>query len=126
MAKAYAGLVCYRLQRYDEAIDYLKSVSVKDEALRYTCPGTIGDCYVQLEQPEEAIAYFKKAAGADNALVSAVYKFKLARVYEDLQRDDEALEVYQDLKKNYVGKARLTDLDEIDKYIERLTLKNGN
>lgn len=125
LAKAYAGLVCYRLQRYDEAVEYLKSISLDDDALKYTCPGTVGDCYVQLGQAEESIRYFKKAAEADNDLVAAVYKFKLARVYEDLERNDEALAVYQDLKDHYVGKARMTDLDEIDKYIERLSIKHG-
>ena len=116
LAKAYAGLVCYRLQRYDEAIDYLKDCSLKDDVLRYTCLGTIGDCYVQKGLTAESVAWLENASEADNDFVAAVYKMKLARVYEDLGRESDALALYQVIKDEYVGKVSgVTDVDDVDK-----------
>ena len=83
--------------------------------------GAIGDCYATLGQKDEAVNNFKKAAAkADNNSLSPIYLVKAGEVLESDNKYDEALKLYQEVKDKYVQSAMQHD---IDKYIERATVK---
>lgn len=62
LANYYAGISHLNLGNYQEAIDYLDKFNVDDEILTPLAKGSIGDAFVQLDQPEEALDYFEQAA----------------------------------------------------------------
>lgn len=126
LANAYAGLSYYKLGDYDNAIKYLDNYSGKDEVLKYTVKGTIGDCYVQKGDTEKAIKYFLEAAESDNILVKPVYMVKAGVAYESLGKYDKALKLYEEVKANATSAQRgIPEVDDIDKYITSATINNG-
>lgn len=127
LAKAYAGLAYFKLADYDNAISFLKDFSASDNILQYTVKATLGDCYAMKGDTEEAIACYKKAAKSENILVVSSSLMKLGRAYESLGDYAKALDAYKELKSRCEGKITgITDIDEIDKFIENAALKNGN
>ena len=86
----------------------------------------LGDAYAHLNQLDKAVDAFKKAADmadskaeddANNSL-SPIFLIKAGEVLESQGKKDEALKIYQDIKKKYVN-SMLVQSAEIDKYIER-------
>lgn len=122
LANAYAGLSYYKLGEYDNAIAYLSKYGGSDEIVGYSVVGTIGDCYVQKGEVETALSYFKKAAKSENVMVATTYLLKLARAYEALNQNDQALATYQVIKSDYKGVLPgIADVDDVDKFIEALS-----
>ena len=126
LAKAYAGLAYFKLEDYDNAISYLEGFSASDNILQYTVKSTLGDSYAMKGETEKAISCYKKAAKADNILVASAALMKAARAYESLGDFASAEAAYKEIKTRFEGKMTgITDIDEIDKYIESASLKNG-
>ena len=122
LANFYAGISCYNSGNVKDALKYLKEYSTAGDAMiEAEAIGAIGDCYATLGQKDEAVNQFKKAAEkADNNSLSPVYLVKAGEVLESQNKFDEAVELYQQVKDKYVQSAMQ---QEIDKYIERATVK---
>lgn len=116
LANAYAGICCFKLKDYNNAITYLKKFSGKDENIAPTITGLIGDAYVELGQTEEGIEYFLKAAKADNDMVSPIYLKKAGIAYESKGDYKKAVEVYTKIKDDYFKSQEAAD---IERYIAR-------
>jgi len=117
LAKAYAGICFFHLGQYEEALDHLKSFSANDKIVDPVITGLIGDCYVNLQKPEEGIKYFKEAASkAGSQFISPIYLKKAGLAYENLSDFKNAVEVYNTLKRKYPNSQEAVD---IDKYIYR-------
>ena len=124
MAYYYAGLSLMYLNSYDSAIIYLKKFDTDDPILNTEKYGTIADAYVQMQDYENAIKYYKKATDKDysNDLTTPVYLKKLGLVYEELGKDKEALEVYNKIYKDY---PLSQEARQIQKYISRVKFRLG-
>jgi tetratricopeptide (TPR) repeat protein len=117
LAKAYAGICCYHLGKYDEALDYLKAYRANDKVLDPVIIGLIGDCYVNTKNVEEGVKYFRKAAlKAESEYISPIYLKKAGLAYESLADFKHAIEVYNTIKTQYANSLEAAD---IDKYIDR-------
>jgi tetratricopeptide (TPR) repeat protein len=117
LAKVYAGICYYHLGQYDEALSYLKSGSANDKIVGTVVTGLIGDCYVNLQNTEEGIKYFRKAASkAKSEYISPIYLKKAGLAYESLSDFRNAVKVYSLIKDKYAGS---TEASDIDKYIDR-------
>ncbi len=126
LAAAYAGLAYYKMGNYDMALEYLNKFNGKDDVMKYTILGTIGDCYAQKGDAKKAVEYFLKAAKSDNILVAPVYKVKAGVAYESLGEYGKALDLYNEVKKDATPAQRgIPEVDDIDKYITSATIKNG-
>ena len=126
LAKAYAGLAYFKLADYDNAISYLEGFSASDNILQYTVKSTLGDCYAMKGETEKAISLYKKAAKSDNVLVASSALMKAGNAYESLGDFASAVATYKEIKSRLEGKITgVADIDEIDKYIESASLKNG-
>jgi tetratricopeptide (TPR) repeat protein len=120
IANFYAGVSHLRLGNYDEAIDYLKSFDAKDEIISTMAIGAIGDAYVEKNDVEEAVSYFKKASERHpNEFVTPVYLFKLGLAYEKLGKKEDAKAAYTKIKEDY---SKSNEARNIDKYITRVAL----
>ncbi|MDR1631383.1 MAG: tetratricopeptide repeat protein [Dysgonamonadaceae bacterium] len=117
LAKAYAGICYYHLGQYDEALEYLESYSVDDKIISPVVTGLIGDCYVNTNNVEKGVKYFREAASkAESQYLSPVYLKKAGLAYESLSDFKKAVEVYNTIKDKYANSLEAAD---IDKYINR-------
>jgi len=117
LAKAYAGICFYHLGQYQEALDHLKAFSADEKIVDPIFTGLIGDCYVNLNNVEEGIKYFKEAASkAENQYISPTYLKKAGLAYESLSDFKNAVDVYNTLKSKYPNSQEAAD---IDKFIYR-------
>lgn len=113
----YAGVSALQLGDYEEAIDFLNKYRGKDEIIQARAYCCIGDAYVGLNRLEEALSYFLKAASYKDNLYAAAYYKKAGILYEELDNNDKAIEMYQKIKDDYPASIEAYD---IDKYISRL------
>lgn len=126
LAKLYAGICYAKQEKWQEAVNYISDYSDKGDALISPAAlGALGDAYANLGDLDKAIASFKEAAekadkkaeGGINISVSPVMLMKAGRLLEEQKKNDEALEIYQQVKTKYVNSPLSM---EVDKYIERL------
>lgn len=127
LANLYAGLCYANLGKWAEAQKSLDAFSTEgDQMISPASQAALGDAYAHLNQLDKAVGAFKKAADmadskaeddANNSL-SPIFLIKAGEVLESQGKKDEALKIYQDIKKKYVN-SMLVQSAEIDKYIER-------
>ncbi len=127
LANLYAGLCYANLGKWAEAEKSLNAYSTKgDQMISPASQAALGDVYAQLNQLDNAVNAFKKAASladdksaddANNSL-SPTFLLKAGEILESQGKKEEALKLYQDVKKKYVN-SMLVQSSEIDKYIER-------
>lgn len=128
LAKLYAGLSFYNLGKYTEAVTYLEKFSTKGDAMvSPTATAALANAYAQTGNVDKAINTLKKAADmADskaedvNNSISPTFLLQAGKLLESQKKNDEALKIYQDIKKKYVNSS-LVQSSEIDKYIERVS-----
>lgn len=123
LANYYAGICLLRTGKFEEAIEMLEKFSGNDEALAPIATGAIGDAYMELNNVDEAIKFYLKAADkSTNGFSTPLYLKKAAFAYEQKANYTEALATYERLKNEY---SKSSDAREIDKYIARVkTLGN--
>lgn len=123
LANYYAGICLLRTGKFEEAIEMLGKFSSNDEIVAPVATGAIGDAYMELNNIDEAIKFYLKAADkANNGFSTPIYLKKAAFAYEQKANYTEALATYERLK-NEFGKS--SDAREVDKYIARVkTLGN--
>lgn len=123
LAQAYAGISYARMGKFEEAIKYLKGFSGGDKMITPSVHGAIGDCLVNMDKQAEAVSYFEKAAkSADDILLSPIYYKKAAIVYRELKNYDKVIELFTNIKNNYMTSP---EASEADKYIMEATLLQG-
>lgn len=102
LANYYAGICYLDLGQPQEAIEYMESFSSSDGLLEANKWGSIADAFIELKQPKEALGYYLKAADiADNDLQSPFFLKKAALTAEMLEDFDQALELFEQIKKDY-------------------------
>jgi len=117
LANYYAGLCYLNTGDYESAIEYLEKFSCDDIILTSLAKGCTGDAYMELGDRDEAMdAYEDAIDNSDNAFTAPRYMMKLAMIHELNEDFDDALELYQDIKKNYKKSREASD---IEKYISR-------
>lgn len=125
LAAFYAGVCYLHLGKYEEAINYLKKYDLNDEIYQPLAYGNIGDAYMELNNPEEGIKYYLKAANDKiNNFTTPLFLKKAALALESQKRYKEALELYERIKKEFLTSNEARD---IEKYIARVSsyLENG-
>lgn len=127
LANLYAGLCYANLNKWQEAVKYLDEYSPSDDAMVSPAAiGALGNAYAHVNELDKAVDNLKKAANmADseskdgaNLSLSPTFLLQAAEILESQGKTEDALEIYQNIKKKYVN-ASLVQSQEIDKYIER-------
>ena len=124
LAEFYAGVSYLHKGEFANAVKYLKDFSTDAKQIQLLAFGNLGDALSELNQKDEAIASYKKAASIfeiDEAN-SAEYLFRAGLLSETSGKTKEALEIYKDLK----AKFPKTDKGfQADKYIYRLSIEKS-
>ena len=120
LAALSAGEALYNEGKYEEAAEYLKRFSSKDEVLEANVLVLIGDCYVNLKKYDEALDYYHKSVRKANSNPQIVPRvlLKEANIYDEQKKYDMALGCYEQIKSGY-PEFRLGNGLDIDAYIER-------
>lgn len=129
LANLYAGLCYANLDKWNDAVKYLDQYSPSsDQMVSPAAIAALGNAYAHLKQYDKAVSNLKKAADmADskaeqsvNNSLSPVFLIQAGEILESQGKKDEALQIYQDIKKKYLNSPVS---QEIDKYIERASTK---
>ena len=121
LANAYAGICYAQLGQYENAVKFLDKFSANDQLVTPALMATMGNCYAQLGQLDKAAATLVKAADKANShALSPIYLIQAGQIYEKLGKNSEAIGAYKTVKEKYFNSYQAM---EIDKYIERASIK---
>ena len=116
LANLYAGLCYANLDQWENAEKYLEDYSPSNDAMiSPTAVAALGNAYAHLNQLDMAD---KQGLDGVNNSLSPTFLLQAGEILESQNKNEEALKVYQDIKKKYVN-APIVQSQEIDKYIER-------
>ncbi len=102
LANYYAGISYLKMKKYPEAIDFLEEFSSDDLALGPVAKGAIGDAFADLNQLEDALEYYEKAANLkDNSFTTPLFLFKAGNTALEIGKSDKALQFFEKIKKDY-------------------------
>jgi tetratricopeptide (TPR) repeat protein len=118
LSNYYAGICLLRTGKFQDAIDYLEKFDGNDEMLAPVAIGATGDAYMELNNVDEAIKFYLKAAEkSTNAFTTPIYLKKAGFAYEQKANYTEALATYERLKNEY---SKSSEARDIEKYIARV------
>ncbi|MEO8583991.1 MAG: tetratricopeptide repeat protein, partial [Flavitalea sp.] len=119
LAKFYAASCYMKLNDYNNAIKYLKDFTASDKLISVRATGLLGDAYAEAGKKAEAAEEYHKAGTLypDDNFNSPEYLFRAGLLYQELNKNKEAIESFQIIKDKYSSSERGV---EIDKYLARL------
>lgn len=121
LANYYAGISYLRTGDNESAIEYLSDFSSDDEIISTVCYGSIGDAYMNIDEVDDAINYWTKAAfNSENEFTAPIYLKRAAMALEQEEKFSKAVEYYTLIKTNYSTSDEARD---IEKYINRAELR---
>ena len=113
LAKAYAG-VCYKmLGNNDDAIKYLDKFDADDNMIQPAIKGAMGDCYWDNGEVEKAISFYKKAASANNDVITPFYNKRAALACMSIGKNDEAVKLLESIVKDYPMAPEMNDAKKL-------------
>jgi tetratricopeptide (TPR) repeat protein len=117
----YAGICLKNMGKYEEAIEHLKKFDSDDQIISNIALGSIGDCYAELKNNDQAIKYYKKAANnVENEFTTPLYLMRAALLLEEKGEFSDAIKLFEQIEKEY---NRTSEGQQAEKYIARLKVK---
>ncbi|WP_392347216.1 tol-pal system YbgF family protein [uncultured Polaribacter sp.] len=102
LANYYAGVSYLEMKQYDKAIEYLEKFNSDDEMLGPISLGAVGDAFADVNQPEEALEYYVKAANRkNNGFTTPLFLYKAGLTAMELKQFDKAESLFTKIKENY-------------------------
>ena len=115
LANYSAGMAYLNMQQYELAIDHLEEFNSDDAMLGALAKGGIGDAFMQLGQPAEALTYYDKAiAHSTNEFTTPKYLYKAGIAALEIGRNEKALEYFEEIKSDY---STSTEANSINAFI---------
>lgn len=115
----YAGVAKLQTGEWEDAINLLKKYKGEDPILLARAQACIGDAYVELENYNEAIVWYKKAVNTTDNAYAASYLLKAGIAAEAAGQPELALSFYKTVKDQWQN---APEAMEIDKYISRIEI----
>lgn len=120
LSRYYAGAIYLKQGNFAEAIKLLKKFKSKDPMVYPNALRMIGDANLELNNMEEAIEYYLKAAEeANNDMLTPEFLMRAGNTYELMKDYQKALDLYNRIKKEYPTSYRSSN---IEKYIARVEM----
>lgn len=102
LANYYAGVAYLNAGEFENAILLLDEFESDDPVLKVIATGAIGDAFMELDQPEEALGYYRKAVNSSKTDFITPFYLKKAGIAAELNNEyDDALQYYQRLKDEF-------------------------
>tara|TARA_R110002126_G_scaffold112105_1_gene250158 strand:- start:18673 stop:19440 length:768 start_codon:yes stop_codon:yes gene_type:complete len=102
LANYYAGVSYLQMKQYDKAIEYLSKFDSDDEMLGPVALGAIGDAFADINQQEDALEYYEKAANKKaNAFTTPLFLYKAGQTAMLLKNYSKAEQLFTKVKESY-------------------------
>jgi len=102
LANYYAGVSYLQMKEYEKAITYLEKFNSDDTLLGPVSLGAIGDAFADIDQPEQALEYYEKAANKqNNEFTTPLYLYKAGQTSMQLKKYDKAVSLFTKIKENH-------------------------
>ncbi len=112
LAQLAAGEAYFNIGDYKNAIAYLDKFSSDDMILSAQAKGLIGDCFVEFEKYDDALAYYAKAIQASkNNFTTPKYLLKAGILALENGKKSVAKKYFTELKNNYTSSKEAKDID---------------
>ena len=112
LSNFYIGMIYYKKGDFKNAVSFLSKFDGDDEILQPMAYGTIGDAFMELNQPKDALEYYEKAAKAsDNEFTAPMYYFKAGRLALDQGDKAKAKKYFELIKEKYPDSKEAKDID---------------
>jgi len=113
LANYYAGVSYLQLKKYDKAIEYLSKFNSDDEMLGPVALGAIGDAFSDIDQQEDALDYYEKAANKkDNKFTTPLFLYKAGQTAMLLKDYSKAETLFTRIKDNYPNSDQGNNIDK--------------
>ncbi|WP_439131237.1 tetratricopeptide repeat protein [Polaribacter sp.] len=113
LANYYAGVSYLQMKQYDKAIEYLSKFDSDDEMLGPVSLGAIGDAFADIDQQEDALDYYEKAANKkDNEFTTPLFLYKAGQTAMLLENYSKAEELFTRIKDNYSKSEQGRDVEK--------------
>ncbi len=117
LANYYAGISYLKMKDYKNAIAYLDEFSSDDELVAPVAVGAIGDAFADINQFDDALSYYEKAASMrSNDITSPLFLFKAGVIALELKKNSKAEKLFKQIKEEYPTSK---EAQNIDAYISR-------
>lgn len=120
LAQYYAGACYLHIGQFDKAISFLKAFNADGATqIKSRTLGMLGDASAELAKNDDALSYYKKAAGVNekDEFTSSEFLFKAALFAEASGKTKDAVDLFKKLKTDYP----LSDkADDADRYLAKL------
>ncbi len=112
LANYSAGMAYLNMNKYEEAITYLENFSSEEAILGALAKGGLGDAFMQLGQPEDALGYYEKAVAHNaNDYTTPKYLYKAGVAALELGDKDKALKYFERIKEEFVSSNEARSID---------------
>ncbi len=112
LANYSAGMAYLNMNKYEEAITYLENFSSEEAILGALAKGGLGDAFMQLGQPEDALGYYEKAVAHNaNDYTTPKYLYKAGVAALELGSKDKALKYFERIKDEFVSSNEARSID---------------
>lgn len=112
LAKYNAGMIFLQQGNYEQAISYLDDFATQDPVLGALALGGIGDAFAELDQLQDALDYYAKAASvSDNSLTAPRFLLKGAQVALTIGQKAEAASMLQEIKEEHSDAPQMSVVD---------------
>jgi tetratricopeptide (TPR) repeat protein len=113
LANYYAGASYLQMKQYDKAIEFLSKFNSDDEMLGPVSLGAIGDAFADINQPEDALEYYKKAANKkDNEFTTPLFLYKAGQTAMELKEYGKAESLFTKIKDKYSTSDQGKDIEK--------------
>lgn len=115
-----AGMAYFNLNDFQNSIEYLKNFNSDDEILKALAVGVIGDSFAELNQLDDALdAYIRAANSSSNKFSTPKFLLKAGNTASLLGKKLEALKYYNRIKNDYPKSSQSNLIDiQIGKNIQ--------
>lgn len=102
LARLYTGIALMKEGKFKEAVAQIEQFSSNDKLIQGRAYCLLGDAYLEMNQPDRAIEYYRKAANYyRNQYYTPMYLNKLALAYELKGDKKMAIHTYNELIEDY-------------------------
>ena len=124
LAHFYAGTIYLKKGKYQEAIDHLSKYDGGDLLITPRAHCLLGDAYLETDDKEKALEYYKKAAlHAPNKFFSPKYLLKAALVQELMNNYDDAINTYTQIVEKYNDTQESAEANKLRARLQQMTGK---
>lgn len=118
-AKLYAGICYLQLGDFNNAVKQLEDFDTDAQQVQALAYARLADAYSELNKKDKAVDYYKKAAYhfEKDEYNASEYLFRAAQLLETMNKNKEAVELYQEIKTKY---PKTEKGFQVDKYLARL------